>query len=429
MTALIISIFIFGYLAIAFEHSTKINKAAPALITGVLCWAVYSIFTADQLHIETQLAGSLSEYAAILFFLMGAMTIVAIIDAHDGFKIITRRITTTSKRKLLWIISLITFFLSSFLNNLTTAIVMVSLMQKLVDDADDRNYFIGMIVIAANAGGVWSPIGDVTTTMLWLGGQITAGNIMLKLFLPSIINLIVPLLLLSRRMKGRIDRKEIKAVQHAPVNVGRRRQWIVFLSGFLILVSVPVFKTITHLPPYMGILIGLGLMWIITEITGGNQEESERYGLSPAYALRRIDTPSILFFLGILLSIGALQASGILVGVARWLGANIGNDSFIVMGIGLLSAIVDNVPLVAATQGMYTLQQYPSDHYFWEFIAYATGTGGSALIIGSAAGVAAMGMVKTDFFWYLKRITWLALAGYFAGAVIYILQEMIIKNF
>ncbi|MEJ7830296.1 MAG: sodium:proton antiporter NhaD, partial [Segetibacter sp.] len=404
---------------------TKINKAAPALITGVLCWTVYSLASTDKTLVDHQLAESLGEYAGILFFLMGAMTIVAIIDAHDGFQIITRRITTTSKRRLLWIISLLTFFLSPVLDNLTTAIVMVSLAQKILKEGEDRLYFVSMIIIAANAGGAWSPIGDVTTTMLWMGGQITAGNIILKLLLPSIVSLVVPLLILSARMKGKVDRIETDALGSSPVPISDRHQWIVFLSGLIILVLVPVFKTLTHLPPYMGILIGLGIMWIITEITGGDKEQSDRYKLSPAYALRRVDTPSILFFLGILLSIGVLQATGILSGAAGWLTTNLKNESIIVMSIGLLSAIVDNVPLVAATQGMYTLQQYPTDHYFWEFIAYCTGTGGSALIIGSAAGVAAMGIANVNFFWYLKRITWLAILGYFAGALIYILQEAI----
>ena len=425
MIGIIVTIFILGYLAIAFEHKTQINKAAPALITGVLCWMVYSLASTDRMLVDQQLAESLSEYAGILFFLMGAMTIVAIIDAHDGFQIITRRITTTSKQKLLWIVSLITFFLSPFLDNLTTAIVMVSLVQKIVKEGEDRLYFVSMIIIAANAGGAWSPIGDVTTTMLWMGGQITAGNIVIKLLLPSTVCLLIPLLILSTKMKGVVDRIEAEDLSTSPVSISERHQWIVFLSGFIILISVPIFKTLTHLPPYMGILIGLGIMWIITEITGGNKEESYRYKLSPAYALSRVDTPSILFFLGILLSIGVLQATGILSGAAGWLTANLKNESIIVMSIGLLSAVVDNVPLVAATQGMYTLQQYPTDHYFWEFIAYCTGTGGSALIIGSAAGVAAMGIARVNFFWYLKRITWLAILGYFAGALVYILQDEI----
>ncbi|MGZ5189907.1 MAG: sodium:proton antiporter NhaD [Flavisolibacter sp.] len=421
MILLIVTIFVIGYLAIAFEHTTHINKAAPALITGVLCWTIYILFSSDKEHITHQLTEGLGEFSGILFFLMGAMTIVEIIDAHDGFQIITKRIQTTSKKKLLWIISLLTFFLSPILDNLTTAIVMTSLVQKIVSDPKDRLYYVGMIVIASNAGGAWSPIGDVTTTMLWLGGQITAGNIILKLFIPSLICLLVPLVILSIRLKGTFSRQVDDISQTSPKD--QRRQWIIFLSGIFFLICVPVFKTITHLPPYMGILIGLGIMWIITESMGGDKESSERYKLSPAYALRKIDTPSILFFLGILLSIGALQATGILTGVAQWLNSTIGNINGIVLTIGFLSAIVDNVPLVAASQGMYTLEQYPTDHYFWEFLAYCTGTGGSALIIGSAAGVAVMGIARVDFFWYLKNISWIAVAGYLAGALYYILIQ------
>ncbi|HKP31988.1 MAG TPA: sodium:proton antiporter NhaD [Chitinophagaceae bacterium] len=421
MIALIIIIFIIGYFAIAFEHSIQINKAAPALITGVLCWTAYILFSPDKEHVNEQLVEGLGEYSGILFFLMGAMTIVEIIDTHDGFQMITKRIRTTSKRRLLWIISLLTFFLSPILDNLTTAIVMASLVQKIVQDPKDRLYYVGMIVIASNAGGAWSPIGDVTTTMLWLGGQITAANIIAKLLLPSLICLLVPLLLLSIRMKGNFSREADDVVKTNPVD--QRRQWIIFLSGLFFLIVVPIFKTVTHLPPYMGILIGLGIMWIITEVVGGNKEGTERYKLSPGYALRKIDTPSILFFLGILLSIGALQATGVLTGLATWLDSSIGNVNLIVLSIGLLSAIVDNVPLVAASQGMYSLDQYPTDHYFWEFLAYSTGTGGSALIIGSAAGVAIMGIAKVDFFWYLKNISWVAIAGYLSGALCYILMH------
>ncbi len=421
MIGLIVIIFVIGYLAIAFEHNTHINKAAPALITGVLCWTVYIFFSEDKKHITEQLTEGLGEYSGILFFLMGAMTIVEIIDAHDGFQIITKRIQTTSKRKLLWIISLLTFFLSPILDNLTTAIVMTSLVQKIVRDPKDRLYYVGMIVIASNAGGAWSPIGDVTTTMLWLGGQITAGNIIVKLLLPSLICLLVPLLLLSIRMKGTFSRGSNDTSLTTPSD--QRRQLIIFLSGVFFLICVPIFKTLTHLPPYMGILIGLGIMWVITELIGANKESTERYKLSPAHALRKIDSPSILFFLGILLSIGALQATGVLTGVAQWLNANIGNINVIVLVIGFLSAIVDNVPLVAASQGMYSLEQYPTDHYFWEFLAFCTGTGGSALIIGSAAGVAVMGIAKVDFFWYLKNISWIAIAGYLAGALSYIIIQ------
>ena len=350
------------------------------------------------------------------------MTIVELIDAHEGFDIITTRITQTDKRKLLWIISLITFFLSAVLDNLTTTIVMVSLLRKLIRDDSDRLLFTGMVVIAANAGGVWSPIGDVTTTMLWIGGQITPLNIIRMLILPSLVCLIVPLLYLSFKLRGSIDRPFVEGNTYSPA-LNSRQQSLVFFSGIMVLLLVPVFKTVTHLPPFMGMLIGLGLLWIITEIIHGDKDNEDKHILSVVHALRKIDSPSILFFLGILLAIASLEASGILSSVAQWLTATFKNESAIVIVIGLVSAIVDNVPLVAAVQGMYDLNQYPTDHFFWEFLAYCTGTGGSALIIGSAAGVAAMGMEKISFFWYVKKITFLALLGYFAGALIYILQH------
>lgn len=417
---MIVAVFVIGYIAIAFEHTIKINKTAPALITGVVCWTIYMLSSDNKEVVGHQLAENLGEFSGILFFLMGAMTIVEIIDLHDGFNIITSRITQTNKRKLLWILSGITFFLSPVLDNLTTAIVMVSMVQKLIKDPKDRLYFVGMIIIAANAGGAWSPIGDVTTTMLWIGGQITAGNIIIKLFLPSLVCLVVPLLLLSPKIKGNIERtNDTKAGM--PI-LTARQQMIVFFSGMGVLIMVPVFKTVTHLPPYMGMLIGLGIMWIITEIIGGNKEEHSRYQLSPAHALRKIDSASILFFLGILMSIGVLQETGLLAGLASWMNGKIGNESIIAMSMGLLSSIVDNVPLVAATQGMYPLTLYPTDYPLWEFLAYTTGTGGSALIIGSAAGVAVMGMAKVDFFWYLRNMTWLALTGFFAGALVFILM-------
>lgn len=423
MITLLVAVFIIGYASIAMEHAIRINKAASALITGVLCWTIYILFSADKHLISEQLTEHLGELSGILFFLLGAMTIVELIDVHDGFNIITDRITQTNKRKLLWIISLITFFLSPLLDNLTTTIVMVSLLRKLVKNQEDRLLFVGMIVIASNAGGAWSPIGDVTTTMLWIGGQITAGSIILKLFLPSLVCLLIPLTALSWSMKGQVARpEEVNGPTHVSA-VSRKHQYIIFFSGVLVLILVPVFKAITHLPPYMGILIGLGVIWVITEILHGKKPETEKHQLSVSNALRKIDSPSILFFLGILLSIAALQATGILSSLAEELSSRIGNDSVIVISLGLLSSVVDNVPLVAAAQGMYSLEQYPTDHYFWEFLAYATGTGGSALIIGSAAGVAAMGMEKINFFWYLKRISWLALLGFFAGALIYILQH------
>jgi len=424
MTGLLIVIFIIGYTFIAFEHAIKINKAATALITGVLCWTIYILFSTDTHLINEQLTEHLGELSGILFFLMGAMTIVELIDAHSGFDIITTRIKQTDKRKLLWVISFITFFLSAVLDNLTTTIVIVSLLRKLVHKQEDRLFFTGIVVIAANAGGAWSPIGDVSTTMLWIGGQVTTLNIILKLFLPSLICLIVPLLVSSVKFKGTINQSHVVKIE-TDKNLSKRHQYIIFGSGVLILILVPVFKTITHLPPFMGILIGLGILWVITEVMHGAKEEKYKHTLSVAYALRKIDTPSILFFLGILVSVASLQSSGILSGLANWMTATIGDINVIVISLGFLSAIVDNVPLVAAAQGMFDLSQYPTDHYFWEFLAYCTGTGGSALIIGSAAGVAAMGMENIHFFWYLKKISWLAIIGYLAGAFTYILQHHI----
>ena len=416
MSIAIIIIFILGYLAIALEHPIRINKAASALITGVLCWTVYIINAPDTHHVNEQLLEHLGDIAGILFFLLGAMTIVELIDAHDGFHIITQRIQTTSKRRLLWMVCFIAFFLSAVLDNLTTAIVMVSLLRKLIHEKEVRLIFCGMVVIAANAGGAWSPIGDVTTTMLWIGGQITTMNIILTTFLASVVNILVPLIVLSIGMKGKLSQ-----IQHEVTNIARERN-IVFATGVLILLLVPVFKTFTHLPPFMGIMLGLGVMWVITEIIHSGKDVSDKDAVSVQYALRKIDTPSILFFLGILASVAALEATGILHNVAAQLDSTIGDERLIVTTIGLLSSIVDNVPLVAAAIGMYPLSQYPTDHFFWEFLAYCAGTGGSILIMGSAAGVAAMGIEKIEFIWYLKRIAWLALIGYFAGAIVYLLQ-------
>lgn len=422
MIGVLITLFVLGYLFIAFEHSIKVNKAAIALITGVACWTIYIVYSDDKHAINEQLSHHLGELSGILFFLLGAMAIVELIDAHDGFDLITVRITQLNKRKLLWIVAFIAFFLSAILDNLTTTIVIVSLLRKLIKDDKDRLVFCGVVIIAANAGGAWSPIGDVTTTMLWIGGQITAGNIILKLLVPSICCLIAPLIFVSFRMKGNVERPQLDAEKNYKA-LSTKHQMIVFLSGVFILILVPVFKTLTHLPPYMGILIGLGLLWLITEIIHGKKDEEDKHALSVVYALRKIDTPSILFFFGILVSIAALQSAGILTSLAAWMSKTLVNDNLIVLSLGLLSGIVDNVPLVAAVQGMYSLTEYPADHYFWEFLAYATGTGGSTLIIGSAAGVAAMGMEDISFSWYLKKISLLALIGYFAGAGVYMLQH------
>ena len=422
MEIAIIIVFILGYLFITLEHSIKINKAAIALLTGVLCWVLYIFSSADTHLINEQLTEHLGEISGILFFLMGAMTIVELIDAHDGFEVITNAISTLSKKKLLWIICFLAFFLSAVLDNLTATIVMVSLLRKLISDKNDRMLFIGMVVIAANAGGAWSPIGDVTTTMLWIGGQVTTKNIILNLIIPSLVCLLVPLLVVSFRIKGKIARPFSENNDNVSSASSLHRN-IIFYSGLGILLLVPVFKTLTHLPPFMGMLFGLGILWVISEIIHKDKDESDKNSYSVLHALRKIDMPSVLFFLGILISISVLQSTGQLAQLASLMDEKIGNINLVVMSIGLFSAIVDNVPLVAAAMGMYDLQTYPTDHYFWEFLAYCAGTGGSALIIGSAAGVAAMGMEKINFFWYLKKISWLALIGYFAGAFTYILMH------
>ena len=422
MVLLLIAAFILGYSLIAFEEAIKINKSAIALITGVLCWTIYSLLSPDSSVVNEQLTQHLGKLSGILFFLLGAMTIVEMIDSHDGFDLITARISQTDKRKLLWMIAFITFFLSAVLDNLTTTIVIVSLLRKLIKNQHDRLFFAGIVVIAANAGGAWTPIGDVTTTMLWIGGQITTMNIMLKLFLPSIAAIVVPLIVISFKFKGIIVRPAIAEKESSGTLTSFERSTI-FFSGISILILVPVFKTFTHLPPYMGILGGLGILWVITELIHGQKAETVKHSYSVVQALRKIDTASILFFFGILVSIAALESSGVLTGLAQWITKVTDNLNVVVLSFGLLSSIVDNVPLVAAAQGMYSLAQFPTDHYFWEFLAYCSGTGGSMLIIGSAAGVAAMGMEKIDFLWYLKKISLLAVLSYFSGAVVYILQN------
>jgi len=421
VVTLIVCIFVFGYLAITLEHSLKINKAASALLTGVLCWLVYIVSSADKHVVVHALDRHMGEVSGILFFLLGAMVVVELIDAHDGFDIVTSRIKTTSKRKLLWIISVTSFFLSAILDNLTTTIVAVSLLRKLIADREDRLLFVGLTVIAANAGGAWSPMGDVTTTMLWIGGQISVITTVTSLFLPSLACLALPLAVATYRLQGDVVTPARPAEPGLTSSVLERNT--VFGLGLAVLFFVPVFKTLTHLPPFMGMLFGLGAMWVLTEFIHSEKDEMEKGTLSVNHAIRKIDTPSILFFLGILLAISALQNVGVLSALAVWLETTIGDVLVTGFCIGLLSAVVDNVPLVAAAQGMYSIDQYPMDHLFWQFLALCAGTGGSALIVGSAAGVAAMGLEKIDFFWYVKKITLLAVFGYCGAAAVYILQQ------
>ncbi|MCF8295941.1 MAG: sodium:proton antiporter NhaD [Saprospiraceae bacterium] len=457
MFILMVVIFVLGYTAIALEHPLKVDKAVPALLIGVLTWTVFilggdnilavfqdfagyaNVHWTEYLHhhpngdfvdyvVHNQLLEHLGEISEILFFLLGAMTIVEIVDQHQGFKIITDKIKTTNKVKLLWILSFITFFMSAALDNLTTTIVMVALLRKLIDNKNDRWFFASMIILAANAGGAWSPIGDVTTIMLWIKGQVTTIPIIIDVFLPSLVTMIVPLAILSFTMKGTVERPVIVEEDDEPQISKRISIWIL-CQGVASLLFVPVFKTVTHLPPYLGMLFGLGLLWLVTEIIHKTRHKETESKLTVVGILTRVDVPTVLFFLGILLAVSSLQSAGHLTLLAGWLDSATNQNIYIIdLAIGLLSSIVDNVPLVAGAMGMYDIApagavgnaaMYVQDGQFWQFLAYCAGTGGSILIIGSAAGVAAMGMEKIDFIWYMKKISLLALVGYFAGAAVY----------
>lgn len=418
MVAALILIFVVTYAAIALEHPLKISKSATALFGAGLLWTVYALSIGDNGRLGHELDETITATARITFFLLGAMTIVEVIDAHDGFSLITSRIRTRRLTGLLWLVSWMTFFLSAILDNLTTTIVMVTLMRKLLDRGDDRLLFASVIVIAANAGGAWSPMGDVTTTMLWIGGQVTALGIIRALFPASVVNLLVPLFVVTFGLRGKPFQAAGGSSQASDVPPFERN--LMFVLGLGVLISVPAFKQVTHLPPFMGILFGLGILWLAGEILHKGKPLEARHKLTLARALSRIDLSSLLFFVGILLAVATLEHAKILEALAGWLNRNVGRQDVIVLLFGLLSAIVDNVPLVAASIGMYPLSQYPADSFLWEFMAYCAGTGGSILIIGSAAGVAAMGIEKIQFIWYMRRIAWLAMLGYFAGAAIYI---------
>jgi len=451
MEIAIVVVFVLGYLAIALEHPLRLDKAASALLLGTICWAIFVLgiqeipeglmhyyhdfvenntFLKDSemvpSFLESRLLHHLSEIASILFFLLGAMTIVETVDAHGGFKLITDRITTDNKVKLIWIISTLTFFFSAVLDNLTATIVMISLLRKLIRDRPTRWFFVGFIVIAANAGGAWSPIGDVTTTMLWIKKQLPETvEIVTHLFLPSTAAVVVPLLVLTMTMRGKIYRPRVSQDDEEETKITVKERSTIFIVGILGLLFVPVFKTVTHLPPFMGMMLSLGVMWAVTEVMHRNRSYNARKKLAVIGVLKKIDSASVLFFLGILLGVAALQEVGTLGNLAALLDATIGDIYVINLSIGLLSAIVDNVPLVAAAQGMYPIAEtgvFAQNGSFWLFLAYCAGTGGSALIIGSAAGVAAMGIERIDFLWYMKHLTWLALLGYVAGATVFILM-------
>lgn len=468
MFQIMILVFVLGYVAIALEHPLKIDKAAPALLIGSLLWVLYildakNIFSLgyshswsdyirghhDHITIETmrefivdhEIIHHLGDISEILFFLLGAMTIVEIVDQHQGFKVITDKIKTTNKVKLLWILSFLTFFMSAALDNLTTTIVMVALLRKLVSDKNTRWFFASMVVLAANAGGAWSPIGDVTTIMLWIGGQVTTLRIITGVFLPSLICMIIPLIVLSFTQKGEVTRPESQ--DSSSELSSPFEQKLLLILGISSLLFVPVFKTLTHLPPYMGMLLSLSVVWITTEIIHKNKDVEIKSKLRPINILKKVDTPTVLFFLGILSAVAALQSAGHLTILSQKLNEGLGNVYLIDMAIGVLSSVVDNVPLVAGAMGMYPisspemveaaanasyLHAFIQDGIFWEFLAYTAGTGGSMLIIGSAAGVAAMGLEKIDFIWYMKKISWLALLGYLAGSGFYYIQTILLHQ-
>ena len=468
MEIFLIIIFIIGYLAIAFEHPIKIDKAASALVMGGIIWGALAlgidelvtkefltefyekfktkfnslkeigVYSSDEYakpikFLKYELSHHLVDIGEILFFLLAAMTIVELVDSHQGFSIITDKITTKRKVPLMWILCVISFFFSAVLDNLTTSIVMAALISKMIKDKKDLWMFAGMIIISANAGGAWSPMGDVTTIMLWVGGQVTAWNIIYSIFIPSLVCMIVPLLYISFKLKGSIQSPDLTSLNSEISSVNTYERNLIFYMGVLGLLFVPIFKITTGLPPYVGMLLSLGVLWVTTEILHRNKNYEQRRHLSVIGVLKKVDTPTIFFFLGILLAVAGLQSAGQLDIVAKYLENTFSGENkiyIINVLIGLMSALVDNVPLVAGAMGMYEIGPiqdgilaYPQDHKFWQFLAYCAGTGGSVLIIGSAAGVAVMGILKIDFMWYVKRISFLALIGYVAGAITYIIMQ------
>jgi Na+/H+ antiporter NhaD/arsenite permease-like protein len=454
MLSAVIACFVIGYIVIVFEHPLRLDKTVPALLMGSICWALLSIgFNTGSLEVidthnhiysmadhaggahgdvEEGFIGTLLHHlgktAEILIFLIGAMTIVEIVDLHRGFDILKGWIRTRSKNRLLWIVGALGFILSAIIDNLTATIVLVTLLRKLVPDREQRIWYIALIVIAANAGGAWSPIGDVTTTMLWIGQRVSTEGLVLNLVIPSIVCFVVPFLAASlmKPFKGELN---LPDDDHDEVVEARQllsSQTMLFL-GLGMIVFVPIFKTVTHLPPYLGMMLSLGVVWLVSEYIHPEEDftEERKAAYSAHKALSRIEMSSILFFLGILMAVAALESVvvngvGALRAVAESLQSVIPNQDVVIIILGFLSAIIDNVPLVAASMGMYDMATYPIDSKLWHFIAYSAGTGGSMLIIGSAAGVAAMGMERIDFIWYLRKIAWLAFIGFFAGALVFL---------
>jgi len=423
MISILLAVAILGYLSVILESPIKINKTITALLTGTVCWVVIAIFSQDDHHLVTErLMEYFGEISGLLIFLLGAMTIVELIDLHKGFTVITSRITTTSVLKLLWIVAWITFFLSSLLDNLATAIIMVTLLKKMMPRGEIRMTLVGIVVIAANAGGAFSPIGDVTTTLLWIGGQVSASGIVKMLFLPSVAVLLVPVILVGFRMKGFAVLRAQVSMANVVQEEKMRGSKTVFAAGIIGLLLVPVIKAVTGLPPFIGVLISLCLVSLVSIAHHRNKTAEEKEKYSVAHALTKVDVSAIFYFMGILLLVFALQEVGVLKTISTYLVENLPNLDTMVIAIGVLSSIVDNGSLVAATQGMFSLSDYPMDHSLWEFIALCAGTGGSMLVIGSAAGIAVMEKEKITFLWYLKKITPLAIAGYIAGIIVYELQ-------
>jgi len=422
MNSIIVFIFCLGYLAILLEQYTQLNKTALALITGAICWSIIAITSPSNSFIIDKLQHHMVDIGALMFFLLGAMTIVETIDIHDGFQNIASFIQTNNKLRLVSLVALISFFLSAILDNLTTTIVLMSILNKVVEDKKSKWLLLSLVIIAANAGGAWSPIGDVTTTMLWIGGQVTSWNIIHQTFLASFTSLAVASVLIYYKIDRQITIKKVLS-QNEDFTSNNNERNIVLGIGVLSLLFVPLFKSITGLPPFMGMLFCLGLMWLITGFLHRNKKTEEKGLLSVSHALHKIDVQSILFFTGILLAVAALETIGSLGQIAIFLEQKLRAPTLIAAAVGVLSAIFDNIPLVAGLQNMYSLQQYPTDHYFWELLAFCAGTGGSIFIIGSAAGVIVMGIEKVSFSWYVKNISWIAFISFLTGIIVYILQQ------
>ncbi len=442
MSVTIIIVFIIGYAFIALESVTKINKAAIALLMFAICWTLYIVDPSagglignDAVHtICEQIEAHLGETSTTLFFLLGAMTIVELVDQNGGFNFVKDWLKTKSKRSLLWRIAFLTFALSAILDNLTTSIVMIMILRKLVTDRQDRWIYASMVVISANSGGAFSPIGDVTTIMLWNKGVLTAWGIIKEMFISSLISMVVPGLIFSRWLKGTLvmpSEKVNPAEENNPESLSPRQRKVIFYLGVGGLIFVPIFKTITHLPPFVGILLVLGILWTITETMYSKYDEHDPNGMQKRVSkmLTRIDMPTIMFFLGILMAVGCLQSIGVLTIFGQELNSCTNGNHYLVTGIiGVLSSIMDNVPLVAGCMNMYAVQpigDFAVDGIFWQLLAYCAGVGGSILIIGSAAGVVIMGLERITFGWYMRRVSWVAFLGYLAGIVYYWLEQLI----